>query len=283
MSMQETPYTYPDMYPVQKRRPYRVGIFAFLLVPLLALATGLIQFHLYDVYQTYQQGFCTIESGTTEYHSSKSGSYYTADFQYTVHTQDGQLAEASGYDAPYNMHYDTEQEAQQRVNNYNVGQLYSCRYNPADPTHAVLVYYGYNNLTLISDYIGTVLVSFMGYIFLWFLLYYTFYRQLCLMRRGVVTRGRVASTFQRNTRSGRKTYSRVLFSPVDDPSQTYKLEIPGEYTVGMLHPVCYDPLNPKNRQSGERPHGGCATFALIGFIVSALLTALILLGVWFGA
>lgn len=279
MSMQETPY----MYPIQKRRPYRVGIYTFLLVPLLALATGLIQFHLYDVYQTYRQGTCTIESGTTEYHSRKNSHYYTADFQYTVHTRDGQQAEASGYDAPYSIQYDTAQDAQNVVDSYNVGQSYSCWYNPTDPAHAVLVYYGYNNLTLFGNYMGTAFLSFIGYLFLWFLLYYTFYRQLCLILRGVQTQGRVASTFQRSTRSGKKTYSRVLFSLVDDPSQTYKLEVPGAYTIGMLHTLCYDPLNPKNVQSGDRPRGGCATLALIGFIVGVLLMALILLGVWYGA
>lgn len=280
MSMQETPYTYP----VNKvRRPYRTGLFTFLFVILLALATGLIQIHLYDVYQTYQQGSCTIESGKTDYYSGKYSHYYTPDFQYIVHTSDGQQANVSGYDAPYNEQYDTQQEAQNVVDSYNVGQAYSCWYNPTDPTHAVLVYYGYNNFTLLANYAGTALVAFLGYTFLWFLLYYTFYRQLCLMRRGVVVEGRVASTFQRNSRYGKKTYSCVLYSPVDDPSQTYKLEIPGDHTIGMLHPVCYDPRNPKNRQSGQRPGSGCATFALIGFIVSALLTALILLGVWYGA
>lgn len=91
MNMQESPYLYPGMYPTRKRRPYLVGILTFLFVPLLSLATGLIQFHLYNVYQTYKQGFCTIEYGTTDDHSSEDGSdYYRPDFQYTVHTQDGQ-------------------------------------------------------------------------------------------------------------------------------------------------------------------------------------------------
>ncbi len=283
MNMQETPYLYPGMHPTRKRRPYLVGILTFLFVPLLSLATGLIQFHLYTVYQTYKQGFCTIEYGTTDYHSTKSGSYYTPDLQYTVHTSDGQQAEASGYDAPSNAEYDTQEEAQAVVDSYTVGQTYSCWYNPADPTHAVLVYYGYSIATLVGNYIGTVFLSFMGYLFLWFLLYYTFYRQLCLIRRGVLTQGKVVSTFQRNTRSGRKTYSRVVFSPLDDPSRTYKLDIAGDYPIGSPQTVCYDPRNPKNVQSDDRPRGGCAAFALIGFVVGTLLMAAILLGVWYSA
>ncbi len=283
MDMPETPYLYPDIYPTRKRRPYLVGTFSFLFVLLLSLATGLIQFHLYTVYQTYQQGFCTIESGTTEYHSTKSGSYYTPDFQYTVHTGDGQQAEASGYDAPTNAEYDTQDEARQVVDSYNIGQTYSCWYNPADPTHAVLVYYGYSTSTLVGNYIATVVLSFIGYLFLWFLLYYTFYRQLCLIRRGVQTQGKVVSTLQRSTRSGRKTYSRVVFSPVDDPSRTYRLDIAGAYPVGSPQTVCYDPRNPKNVQSGDRPHSGCAAFALLGFVVGTLLMAAILLGVWYSA
>lgn len=169
------------------------------------------------------------------------------------------------------------------VDSYTVGQTYSCWYNPADPTHAVLVYYGYSIATLVGYYSLTIFLSFMGYLFLWFLLYYTFYRQLCLIRRGVQTQGKVVSTFQRNTQSEKKTYSRIVFSPQDDPSRTYELDIAGDYPIGSPQTVCYDPRNPKNVQSGKRPGGGCASLALIGFVFGTLLMAAILLGVWYSA
>src|SRR5579875_2068976 len=263
VSMQQTPSIYPA---TKARRPYRVGFVTFLFVPLLALATGLIQFHLQAVYQTYQQGFCTIESGTTEYHSTKNSHYYTPEFQYTIYTKDGQ-----------------QDEAQQVVDSYNVGASYQCWYNPASPDHAVLVYYGFSTTYLIGSYIATALISLMGYTALWYLLYYMFYRQLCLIRRGVLTMGQVDSQFERRSRYGRKTYSRIFFSPVDDPSQRSKLEIPGAYVVGSLEPVCYDPRNPKNAQHGKRPGSGCAIFALMGFIVGVLIAGLLLLNVWYGA
>lgn len=266
----------------QARRPYRVGLLTFLLVPLLALPTGLIQFHTYATYQTYQQGLCTIISGTTDYHSSKSGSYYTPDFQYTVSTKDGQQVDASGYDAPDQQHYDTQGEAQAVVDSYNVGQPYTCWYNPADPTHAVLVFRGYDTNNLITDYILTSLEFFSGFAFLWYLLYYIFYRQLCLMRRGVLTEGKVVEHFERRSRYGTKTYSRIFFAPVDDPSLSYKVETQGEYVVGSQQPVCYDPLNPKNARYGDRPSGGSATTALIGFIVGVLIGAAVLYGIWYG-
>jgi hypothetical protein len=279
MSIQNEPYTYPVG---QARQPYLVGLVTFLLVPLLAVPTGLIQFHTYYTYQTYQQGRCTIISGTTEYHSSKSGSYYTPDLEYTVTTNDGQQVETSGYDAPYQQHYYAQDDAQQVVNSYNTGQTYSCWYNPADPIHAVLVFRGYNVNDLLGDYILTSLEFFVGFSFLWYLLYYVFYRQLCLIRRGVLTEGKVVENFERRTKSGTKTYSRIFFSPVDDPSQSYKVETQGAYMVGSSQQVCYDPLNPKNAKYGDRPSGGCATTALIGFIVGTLIAGLILLGIWYG-
>lgn len=278
MNTQNTPYSYP----VRRARQSSFGWLPIsLLLLLLSLLTGLVQLHTFYIYQTYQQGQCAITYGTTEYHSSKSGSYYTPDFQYTVSTKDGQQVDTGGYDAPYQQHY-TQDEAQQVVNSYTVGQTYDCWYNPANPMHAVLVYRGYTIGNFISQYIGTTLGYLLGYGFLWYLFYYVFYRQLCLMRRGVLTEGQVVENFERRTRYGKRTYSRIFFSPLGDPSQSYKVEKQGAYMVGSLQPVCYDPVNPDNAQYGGRPGGCLAMASLLGFIVGALIAAAFLLSIWYG-
>jgi Protein of unknown function (DUF3592) len=138
MSTQNRRYSYPN----------KGCLFTFLLLLLFSLLTGLVQLHTFFTYQTYQQGRCAITSGTVEYHKSKSSKYYTPDFQYTVFTKDGQQVNTGGYDAPYQEHYDIYQDAQQVVNSYTLGQAYNCWYNPADPTHAVLVFRGYTIKTL---------------------------------------------------------------------------------------------------------------------------------------
>lgn len=265
-------------------------LYTFLLLLLLSLLTGLVQIHTYFTYQTYRQGSCTITSGTTEYHSTKSGHYYTSDFQYTVLTADGQQVDASGYKAPYTPHYDTAQEAQQVVDSYTVGQVYDCWYNPADPTHAALVFNGYTINNFISDYLLTSFLYLMGFGFLWWLFYYVFYRNLCLLRRGVLTQGRVVGHSVRKTRSGRRTYSRISYSPSympyqsyqDNPFPSYQLEKAGTYMINSPQPVCYDPANPRNARYGNRPGGCLVTIYLAVVIICILIALVILLAIWYG-
>jgi hypothetical protein len=273
MSTQNRRYSSPD----------RGCLFTFLLLLLLSLLTGLVQTHTFFTYQTYQQGRCTITSGKTEYHSSKNSHYYTSDFQYTVSTKDGQQVDASGYEAPYTPHYHTYQEAQQVVNDYTVGQAYGCWYNPADPTHAVLVFRGYTINNFIGDYLWTSFWSLIGFGILWWLFYYVFYRHLCLLRRGVLTQGWVTENFVRRNKSGRHTYSHIFFYPLDEPSQYYQVETAGAYMVNSLQPVCYDPVNPKNARYGARP-GGCLVTAYLAVVIMGILIASgILLVIWYWA
>lgn len=280
MNIQKMPFSYA-VGPT--RRPYLVGLFTFSLVPLFALFTGLIQLHTYFTYQTYQQGQCTITYGTTVYHSTKSGHYYTPDLQYIVSTRDGQQVTTEGYDAPRQQEFDTQNEAQQVVDSYNVGHAYPCWYNPAYPLRAVLVFRGYTMDTFTVDYVLTSLGFLLGYSVLWYLLYYIFYRQRCLMRRGVLIDGKVVENFERRSRYGRKTYSRIFFSPLDEPLQSYKVVTQGAYMVGSSQPLCYDPINPKNAQYGDRPRGGRAVAALVGFLIGVLIVAITLLTIWYGA
>ena len=282
MSMQSTPYSYPANPAGQTKRWSFGCLFTLLILLLVSLLTGLIELHTYYTYQTYQQGSCIINSGTTTYHSTKSGSYYTADFQYTVQTNNGQQADSSGYSAPYQQDFSTQDEAQQVVDSYNVGQVYSCMYNPTNPTHAALVFRSYT----INDFIlNALLVSFgffFGFGFLWLIFFYGFYRPLCLINRGVLSEGKVIENFTRRGKNGTRYYSRIIFSPLGDPSQYYKVETQGTYSIDSLQPVCYDPKNPKNAKYGNRPGGGGATFSLLVVIIGVLVTGIILASIWYG-
>lgn len=263
------------------RQPYRVGLFTFLLVFPLALLSGLIRLHTYYVYQTYQQGQCTILSGTTDYYSTRDSQYYTADLQYIVSTKDGQQVTTDGYDGPYTSQFDTQDEAQQIVDSYQVGQSYPCWYNPAAPYHAVLIFRGYNTNDFFIDYIETSLLYLLGYSFLWLLLYYVFYRQLCLIRRGVLTQGTVVENVVRRTRRGKTTTSRIAFSPRDDPSRSYKIMKAGAFNIGHPMTVCYDPLNPKNAKQGDRPGWKGTITALAIACVGILIAGGAFLIIWF--
>ena len=278
--MQSTPYSYP--VPIRPARRSFGCLFTILLLLLVSLLTGLIQLHTYSTYQTYKQGSCVINSGTTTYHSTKNSHYYTADFQYTVQANNGQQADASGYDAPYHEEFNSQYDAQQVVDTYNVGEVYACWYNPANPSHAALVYRGYTINNLITDSLLTSFVSFFGFGLLWWIFQYGFYRQICLMNRGLLTDGRVIEQFTRRGKNGTRHYSRILFYPFDDPSQSYKVVASGTYPIDSPQPVCYDPKNPKNAKFGDRPRGGTATISLFGVIVGILIAGGILLSIWNG-
>ncbi|HET7639871.1 MAG TPA: DUF3592 domain-containing protein [Ktedonobacteraceae bacterium] len=275
MRTQNTPYS----------SPMRGRFFTFLLLLPLSLLTGLVQIHTYLTYQTYQQGRCTITSGNTEYHSSKNSHYYTSEFRYTVLTKDGQQVDASGYKAPYTPHYHTYQEARQVVDSYTVGQTYDCWYNPADPTHAALVFRGYTINDFTGDYLLTSFLYLIGYSILWWLFYYVFYRNLCLLRRGVLTQGRVVGHSVRRSRSGQRTYSRISFSPFQPymPYQFYQVETAGAYMINSPQPVCYDPVNPRNARYGGRPGGCLVTTYLAVVIIGILIASGALLVLWYWA
>jgi hypothetical protein len=234
---------------------------------------------------TYQQGRCTITSATTKEYGggglSKSKIFYTADFQYTVSTKDGQHVDTSGPAGIDDYHYSDYQDAQQVVNSYTVGRVYNCWYNPAGPAHAVLDFRGYNIYSYIFDYLGTSFLYLVGFCFLW-LFYHNFYIYFCLRHRGVLTQGWVVEHFVRRTSSRRRTYSRIFYSPLDAPLQSYQIERAGAYMVNSPQPVCYDPANPKIAQYGGRP-GGCLMIAYLAAVILGILIALgVLLGIWFG-
>jgi Protein of unknown function (DUF3592) len=260
-----------------KRRLFSWLAIIFLLL-LFSMLTGLIALHPLFTYQTYEQGSCSILSGDVKQESTKNGSYYyyIPVFEYTLQTKDGQQVDTFKQYASYT----SQEEAQQVVNHYNVGQTYQCWYNPAHPTRSELVLPKLMVDDYKATYIGTSIGFFLVYTFLWSLFYYGVYRQRCLMRRGVLTEGRVVEHFVVRTKSGLNTHSRIVFSPLDDSSHSYKVAKVGEYEVGSLQPVCYDPLNPRNARYGGRPNGTSAIGFMFVVIVGIMVLGTTLIIVW---
>ena len=124
-------------------------------IPLFSFGqVGLINLHTYFVYQTYQQGACTIEGETIQTKPQKGNENYSFPrFTYTVRTKSGQQAQIiDGYDggpSDDQQRFLTQDEAQQVINGYQVGQSYSCWYNPGNPSHAVLVLNDYSLTNLL--------------------------------------------------------------------------------------------------------------------------------------
>lgn len=135
--------------------------FGFLL---LAALIGLVQVRNFFVYQSFEQGTCTILDGQVVKNYSRGGTYYTPVFTYLVHMKNGQTARANGYDAPTQAGF-SQDGAQQIVDSYALGRSYACWYDPADPTHAALRFYGESVGGLILAYVLTALLSWIFLLF----------------------------------------------------------------------------------------------------------------------
>jgi len=122
----------------------------FLLLTLPLMGIGLYTFFTsissYAQVNSYQEGRCTILSrklltNTVSDDSSISGTGYSTlygpNFTFIVRTTDGKSYQTSGYDVTHN--FASDQSVQQAIlASYQVGKVYSCWYNPARPSEAVL-------------------------------------------------------------------------------------------------------------------------------------------------
>lgn len=278
--MQHVPYA-PSPYQ-QDRPPAKRPSRTFLVCLIIALGIGAIQFHTFFVYQTYQQGLCTIQNGSIERQRTKNSVHYMPYLQYMVHTKNGQTAYAEGYDGPSQEQYSTYTAAQQILASYTVGANYPCWYNPVDPAHALLVFRGFGILSLILSYLITAIIA----LFCLHLLLRVFttgiYLPIRLMTWGVSTQGQVTEHITQVTehitrhRKGRTSISsRIVFQSQNVPYLMHSIQVHGTYPIGSQQPVCYDPDNPSNAKHGNPP-AGCGpmivTLLCIGIAIIGLLS-----------
>jgi hypothetical protein len=251
-------------------------LFVFLLT---CSVVGLMQVHQILVYQSYQPGRCTILSGEIQ---RAKGRYFPS-FAYLVRTQDGRTVQAGDYSASYLLmdlgNYSLT-ESRQIVGSYAVGKVYTCWYNPAEPTHAALVWRGFS----FSDLFGGLVLLAVLIFFLWLglfaffsLLYSGIYQQVRLILLGEKTQGQSLGQFVRS-RAHRVT--RLAFRSLHDPSQVGQVETNEPYPAGTWHVVTYDPGDLRNVKLGGRPLGCAMIFSLLCSLGLGLAISLLLWWWW---
>lgn len=249
------------------------------LLALAALAS-LLTFYPYFVLQSYQQGRCTIQSKNIQHFQgqAKQGpyDYYTFSSAYTVETKDGQHIPASGYStASIQPQYASFQDVQAIANSYVVGETYPCWYNPANPAHTGLVLRAYPLSQAVALYFEILPVIFAMVVLIAMPLYFMVYRPVRMLVKGVRTQGRVVSNFMKSVsvKGGKRVdrpYSRIVFSPQNEPSRSLDLEVAGTYPIASELLVLYDPSNPEHAQQGRE---GC--LLVFGLALSLFLIALL--------
>lgn len=230
-------------------------------------------FYRYVYYQHFQQGSCTITDGevTSEYVSSKSGDYtdYYAHFSYIVTVPGTNGIDAQGYDGPDHTTFYSEDEAQSVVNQYPVGTVASCWYNPDKPTDAVLVFGGYPlDRSWAAFWVAIMVVGLLD--LLPIIIWYNRVRFILVLReRGRMTKGVVERHEQIHTKNGTSTISIIGYKAISVDNQRVEgtLRGPGYLRINSRVSVCYDPYRPKKALRGERP----TRVSLVGWIFLALL------------
>jgi hypothetical protein len=108
------------------------------------------------------------------------------------------------------------------------------------------------------------------------------WRHFALLKRGVVTQGRVTETRQIHDRSGIIHYTSIInFQTLEEHGRVRTIKVAGYREVNTLLPVCYDPLFPRYRCTGEWL--GIAGPAIGGTLITLLTIfgLIILYLIWF--
>src|SRR5207237_4278633 len=214
--MQASPYASYNQQPSANGCGGWLPIFG--IIATACLIVGSIQFHHFLVYQTYEQGRCTIQSGTIQTHSHKSAKSWTVYMRYTLSTQQGQQVDGQGYDLPATT-FSSRADAQKIVESYPIGKQFPCWYNPQKPTNAALVLHKSSFLDFlwvtfwlnVGSIIGLSLALFM----IIGTLYGGVYLPVLLMVRGIVTQGQVTGHVTRRVKRKPRTSSQIVYQRQD--------------------------------------------------------------------
>jgi len=297
-SNNQPPYSYHDqsLFPTHDTLPaikikrfrfrlLRLGIqFCFVLLPFFG--AWLLPEHFASVYNSYQQGTCTISYKDVNVveHKDKHGtitstSYYPRLF-YTINNQNGVIASSSGYDGPSAREYSFSSDAQTVIDRYQIGQTTQCFYNPTTPTKAFIIFYGYTD----NDRGGNTFWSFLvfaGFSLIAYLLFdWAIWRSFALSKRGVTTPGKSVRHEERRTKSRRYTVSIISFQALEEPARWREITIETVLPLGSQTPVCYDPFFPRYRRHLYTPDGCSMTAGVLTITVLGIIGLIILLIVW---
>src|SRR5581483_3647996 len=160
----------------------------------------------------------------------------------------------SGYDGPTAQGYPASGNAQSIIDQYQIGQLVTCWYNPATPEKSYIVFHGFTASDSASISFGAFFGIGAFLLILYLLLDWTVWRLFALYKRGVVMQGRVAEVKESRDRYGKIHYTSIInFQAREEPTRTRTIKVAGALSVGTLLPICYDPLFPRYRRNGEWP------------------------------
>ena len=251
----------------------------FILLPFVG--AWIVTSHYAATYNTYQQGLCTVtgkdvnEVDAKDKYGNITSRTYFPRLYYDVQASNGVQVSGSGYDGPTAQGYAATENAQSIIDQYQVGQVVACWYNPAAPEKSYIVFYGFtrSDSGSISFEVFFGIVAFLVPLYLLF--DWTVWRLFALQRRGVVMQGKVVEVQESRDRSGKIHYTSIIhFQAQEESARTRKIKLANtQLDIGTLLPICYDPFFPRYRRNGEWPHPfspfagsmAMAVVALIGF------------------
>jgi hypothetical protein len=215
--------------------------------------------HYGAVYNAYQQGRCTLTDKQVQEYDSKdkfghiTSRSYAPVFSYEVQTANGRQAFASGFDGPSSVQYTDFADAQAITDRYAIDQTTPCWYNPSNPSHAFIVFYGYQS----SDALATFFWNILGFGIFAIIVYLLFdwfvWRLYTLARRGVLTQGKVLRHEERRSRSRRYTVSIIGFHAAEEAAKERYITGNASLLIGNQVQVCYDPFYPHYRRLYDWP------------------------------
>lgn len=222
--------------------------FAFLFTSLLiALPPSFNSLH--DALNTtYQPLTCRLNKG----YVTTSGSYYTPYFEYDVLSPQGSII-ASGSGDMYRGAYSKVDEAQQDLQQYQIGSTYPCWYSSSllVSTHVMLQPPSLGGSRNVGSWIMSSFIC-LFLIMLLFVFARLLYPPWRLHKRGIAISGSVIKHEERtDNQLHTRAVSLIEFETKTDPPLRCRTVVLGSYPLDQSIDIFYDPLNPeKNTNVG---------------------------------
>jgi hypothetical protein len=242
--------------------------------------------HYSAAYASYRQGSCTItdkqvqEDDTTDKYGNVISRSYAPVLSYTVHTANDGLAFASGFDGPTSMEYDASDEAQAIIDHYTIDQRVACWYNPGSPSHAFIVFYGYNSSDALDTFFIGILCLSIFAIIVYFLFDWTVWRLYALAKRGVLVYGSVVRQKVLSSRSGKHIVSVVGFRAAEEATKERYITLSKQLPIGRQVCVCYDPFYPRYRRHDNWPTRKAYIPGAVFIGVLIVIAMIVMIALW---
>jgi hypothetical protein len=271
---------------VKDRSFYQRRVIILLIIVVALASFGPVRRALY--YGAFQRGTCTILEQRVRTIQGPVTAAFAPYVRYAVYPANGNVVQAEGFDGPESRIYRKREEVNALLARFQPGKATPCWYDPADPTHAFLVFQGYTFQMASGQFFFYALVFALFVPILFLCLEWLIWRFLVLRFRGVVVIGAVVKTEVKPGRSflwwrgepfsehtilykarGRKggedtvRYIKYVSTPLEER----------EFVDWLKVPICYDPRQPRYDRFGDRPP---LYFVLPGLVIGLPLLAMLL-------